>query len=101
MKKSILDFVRPNIKKLTPYSSARDEFKSSASIFLDANENPFETKVNRYPNSAHLELKQELAELKGVATNQLLLGNGSDEVIDLVFRTFCNPRIDNIVITSL
>lgn len=91
--------VRENIKGLQPYSSARDEFNKleQEMIFLDANENPFETGVNRYPDPQQLDLKKELATLKGVLPSQILLGNGSDEVLDLIFRAFCEPKVDNII----
>ena len=91
--------VRENIKVLQPYSSARDEFNNTEQekIFLDANENPFENGVNRYPDPQQLELKKELSFLKGVLTTQILLGNGSDEVLDLLFRAFCEPKVDNII----
>jgi len=91
--------VRENIRELQPYSSARDEFSNTEQemIFLDANENPFENGVNRYPDPQQLELKKELSFLKGVLTTQILLGNGSDEVLDLLFRAFCEPKVDNII----
>ena len=91
--------VRPNVAKLKPYSSARDEFQSTGSemIFLDANENPFETDVNRYPDPQQKTLKKELAGIKEVAEQQILFGNGSDEVLDLLFRAFCEPGKDNII----
>ncbi|MCH7525291.1 MAG: histidinol-phosphate transaminase [Bacteroidetes bacterium] len=94
------DFVRNNIKSLKPYSSARDEFKGSDSnlIFLDANENPFENGVNRYPDPQQIKLKSLLSEIKGVSVKNILLGNGSDEVLDLIFRAFCEPNKDNIII---
>ncbi len=85
--------VRPNIWKLFPYSSARDEFSGKEGIFLDANENPYGT-LNRYPDPYQKELKQELSKLKGVSNQNIFVGNGSDEVIDLAFRIFCNPSID-------
>ena len=85
--------VRDNIRKLKPYSSARDEFKGSASVFLDANENPYGT-LNRYPDPRQLALKQRLAELKGLKPSQIFVGNGSDELIDLLFRIFCEPGWD-------
>jgi len=96
---NIQNLVRENIKSLKPYSSARDEFKAFTSdmIFLDANENPFENGVNRYPDPQQTELKIELSKLKGVPQNQILLGNGSDEVLDLIFRAFCEPKQDNII----
>lgn len=91
--------VRENIKKLQPYSSARDEFNDSQKgmIFLDANENPFENGINRYPDPQQKSLKQELSVLKNVLPSQILLGNGSDEVLDLIFRAFCEPKIDNVI----
>lgn len=94
------DLVRANVAKLKPYSSARDEYVSSDGtemIFLDANENPYENGVNRYPDPQQRILKQELAKVKGVNTNQILLGNGSDEVLDLIFRAFCEPSKDNVI----
>ncbi|MDN5201719.1 histidinol-phosphate transaminase [Fulvivirgaceae bacterium BMA10] len=89
---------RENIKKLIPYSSARDEFAGEAKVFLDANENPFETGLNRYPDPYQLVLKQAISKLKNVTSNQIFLGNGSDEVIDLLLRAFCEPGQDNIII---
>lgn len=91
--------VRPNVAKLKPYSSARDEFQSTGAemVFLDANENPFPTDVNRYPDPQQRTLKAELAKIKGVAQENILLGNGSDEVLDLLFRAFCEPKTDNVI----
>lgn len=89
--------LRKNILNLKPYSSARDEFSGSASVFLDANENPYDTGYNRYPDPYQQEVKKRIAEIKGVQPNQIFLGNGSDEPIDLLFRAFCNPGIDNVV----
>jgi len=91
--------VRENIKALKPYSSARDEFKdlSNSMVFLDANENPFDNGVNRYPDPQQISVKKELSKLKGINGNQILLGNGSDEVLDLIFRAFCEPKVDNII----
>lgn len=91
--------VRDNVKGLSPYSSARDEYVSDGSkmIFLDANENPFENGVNRYPDPQQRSLKAVLASHKKVAPEQILLGNGSDEVLDLLFRAFCEPKTDNII----
>ncbi len=88
--------IRPCIKAMKPYSSARDEFKSQDQnlVFLDANENPFANGLNRYPDPQQQLLKNKLAELKGVEPNQILLGNGSDEVLDLLFRVFCTPNKD-------
>ena len=96
---NINNLVRENIKSLKPYSSARDEFKDldAEMVFLDANENPFENGVNRYPDPQQTELKIEISKLKGVPQNQILLGNGSDEVLDLIFRAFCEPKQDNII----
>lgn len=97
---SIQHLIRPSIKALKPYSSARDEFKGSKDnlIFLDANENPFENGVNRYPDPQQGELKALISEIKGIPTENILLGNGSDEVLDLLIRMFCEPNKDNIVI---
>lgn len=91
--------VRENIKGLKPYSSARDEYVSDGTrmVFLDANENPFENGVNRYPDPQQRNLKAILADQKGVGPMNILLGNGSDEVLDLIFRAFCEPKRDNII----
>ena len=92
--------VRENVKLMKPYSSARDEFEdfdTAEMIFLDANENPFENGVNRYPDPQQASVKSVLANQNKVATNQILLGNGSDEVLDLLFRAFCEPKIDNVI----
>ena len=91
--------VRTNIKAMKPYSSARDEFKDfdQQMIFLDANENPFENGVNRYPDPQQRTLKEVLAVQKNVNPNQIVLGNGSDEVLDLLFRAFCEPNRDNVI----
>lgn len=94
----IANLVRPNIRKLVPYSSARSEFKGKAEVFLDANENPFETGLNRYPDPLQWKLKTAISQLKGVPAEQIFLGNGSDEAIDLVVRIFCEPRQDHILI---
>jgi histidinol-phosphate aminotransferase len=94
------NFIRENIKSLKPYSSARDEYKDtnvSEMIFLDANENPFENGVNRYPDPNQNNVKKLLSEIKGIDKRNLLLGNGSDEVLDLIFRAFCEPHKDNII----
>lgn len=90
---------RENVVGLKPYSSARDEYVSDGAdmIFLDANENPFQNGVNRYPDPQQRGLKAVLASQKGISENNLLLGNGSDEVLDLLFRAFCEPKIDNII----
>lgn len=91
--------VRTNVKSLKPYSSARDEFKdfNQKMIYLDANENPFENGVNRYPDPQQQDLKALLASKKGVKAENILIGNGSDEVLDLIFRAFCEPNKDNII----
>ncbi len=96
---NIKQLVRENVAALKPYSSARDEYVSDGSkmIFLDANENPFENGVNRYPDPQQRSLKQVLAEQKEVSPKNILLGNGSDEVLDLIFRAFCEPKVDNII----
>ena len=97
---NINNLIRANIKALKPYSSARDEYKDanvSEMIFLDANENPFDNGVNRYPDPNQNNVKQLLSEIKGIDTRNLLLGNGSDEVLDLIFRAFCEPHKDNII----
>lgn len=91
--------VRPNLLKLSPYSSARDDFQGAASIWLDANENPF-GELNRYPDPYQRELKQLLSERSGIQTNCLFLGNGSDEIIDLLFRVFVQPGIDKALTFS-
>ncbi|WP_409416655.1 histidinol-phosphate transaminase [Flavobacterium sp. PS2] len=96
----INNLVRDNVKELKPYSSARDEFEdfdTADMVFLDANENPFENGVNRYPDPQQNNVKQVLAKQKGINLNQILLGNGSDEVLDLLFRAFCEPKKDNII----
>jgi len=96
----INSLVRENVKAMKPYSSARDEFEdfdTADMIFLDANENPFENGVNRYPDPQQASVKSVLANQNGVAKNQILLGNGSDEVLDLLFRAFCEPKIDNVI----
>ncbi|WP_407534170.1 histidinol-phosphate transaminase [Elizabethkingia miricola] len=91
------NLVRPNILKLKPYSSARDEYKGSTGVFLDANENPFGT-LNRYPDPYQKEVKEKLSALKSIPVSQIFLGNGSDEVIDLVFRIFCTPGRDKALV---
>ena len=90
--------IRPNVRGLKPYSSARDEFKGNASVWLDANENPVNNRLNRYPDPLQLELKKRIEVLKGVPAASIFLGNGSDEAIDLLFRAFCQPGIDKVVI---
>lgn len=96
--KTLKELTRPNIWKLKPYSSARDEYNgAAASVFLDANENPYNLPHNRYPDPMQRDLKAELGKIKGVAPGRIFLGNGSDEAIDLVFRAFCEPQKDNVV----
>ena len=95
------EMTRPNVWALKPYSSARDEYSGKeASVFLDANENPYNTPNNRYPDPLQRELKGLIAPLKGVKEENIFLGNGSDEAIDLVFRAFCQPGVDNVVAIS-
>src|SRR5690606_36757022 len=92
--------LRDNIRQLTPYSSARDEFKGEASVLLDANENafgsPLDRRFNRYPDPLQHQLKLKLSAIKGVPARNMFLGNGSDEAIDILFRAFCRPGIDNV-----
>lgn len=92
------NIVRPNIKVLSPYSSARNEYSGhTATVFLDANENPYNKPFNRYPDPLQAELKEELATIKRVPAENIFLGNGSDEAIDLPYRIFCEPGKDNVV----
>jgi histidinol-phosphate aminotransferase len=99
--KGLEGLLRDNIKNLVPYSSARDEFKGEASIFLDANENsygsPIEAQYNRYPDPLQWKVKKRLSEIKGVPPQNIFLGNGSDEAIDILFRAFCRPGVDNVI----
>ncbi|MDR2037950.1 MAG: histidinol-phosphate transaminase [Bacteroidales bacterium] len=90
-------WVRPNIWNLKPYSTARNEFVGEASVYLDANENPYSETLNRYPDPLQWKVKEMIAQIKGVHKEQIFLGNGSDEPIDLVYRVFCEPAIDNVV----
>lgn len=94
---NINNLLRENIKNLKPYSSARDEYSGDAMVFLDANENPFNEPYNRYPDPLQKELKQKISELKNISADQIFLGNGSDEPIDLLIRAFCEPGNENIV----
>lgn len=89
--------VRPNVRTLVPYSSARDEYQGKEGIFLDANESPFGP-LNRYPDPRQRELRAAISSLKGIAEENIFLGNGSDEVIDLCYRIFCNPGTDRVLI---
>lgn len=96
--KSLQELTRPNIWALAPYSSARNEYAGrEARVFLDANENPYNHPYNRYPDPLQLELKDALSKVKGVPAGNIFLGNGSDEAIDLVYRCFCMPGVDNVV----
>ena len=96
--KPLEQLVRPNIWSLAPYSSARDEYSGhEAHVFLDANESPYNTPMNRYPDPLQRELKELLASVKGIPANYTFLGNGSDEAIDLLYRCFCRPGVDNVV----
>jgi histidinol-phosphate aminotransferase len=96
------NLVRENIKTLRPYSSARSEYKGDAAVFLDANENsygsPLDENFNRYPDPLQWKLKEELSKVKGVPPQNIFIGNGSDEVIDLAYRIFCEPKKDNVII---
>ncbi len=96
----IVQLVRPMVREIAPYQSARDEFEDfeAQKIFLDANENPYNTDANRYPDPFQRQLKRVLANVKGVEADQILLGNGSDEVLDLIFRTFCEPGEDEVIL---
>jgi histidinol-phosphate aminotransferase len=90
--------VRRNVQQLKPYSSARDEFEGEASVFLDANENPYPTDYNRYPDPHQKKLKRRISLIKNVKEDQIFIGNGSDEAIDLLFRVFCEPGVDEALI---
>src|ERR1700761_3751934 len=98
----INNILRDNIKRLVPYSSARDEFQGEASVYLDANENafgsPLDDSYNRYPDPMQYHVKMRLSEIKGVPARNIFLGNGSDEAIDILFRSFCNPGVDNVIL---
>ncbi|MCF6294447.1 MAG: histidinol-phosphate transaminase [Flavobacteriaceae bacterium] len=98
-KTNIKNLVRPNVKRMKPYASARDEYMGTVKnmIFLDANENPIENGVNRYPDPQQTRLKSILATQRNVSIDNILIGNGSDEVLDLIFRAFCEPNQDNII----
>ncbi len=96
----ITRLVRDNIRRMKPYSSARDEFKGEAEVFLDANENPYPSPYNRYPDPLQWDIKKKLSAIKGVSPEQIFLGNGSDEAIDLLIRAFCEPNRDAILITE-
>lgn len=96
----IKSLIRGNIARMKPYSSARDEFKGEADVFLDANENPYPSPFNRYPDPLQWKIKEKLAPMKGVTAEQIFIGNGSDEPIDLLIRAFCEPNRDSILITE-
>ncbi len=93
----ISSLLRENIKALEPYSCARDEFDGKSTVMLDANENPYENGVNRYPDPRQRALKEKVSAIKGVPESEIFVGNGSDEAIDLIYRIFCNPGRDNVV----
>jgi histidinol-phosphate aminotransferase len=99
---NIESLVRENIQNLKPYSSARSEFRGTADVFLDANENsygsPLDEEFNRYPDPLQWKLKQAISKIKGVPPQNIFIGNGSDEIIDIAFRIFCEPKIDNVII---
>ena len=95
--RSLEELVRPNVWRMRPYSSARNEFQGNASVFLDANENPWNEPINRYPDPLQRQVKARISQLKGVDSASIFLGNGSDEAIDLMIRAFCEPKEDNIV----
>lgn len=102
MRIDIASLLRPHLRQLQPYTSARDEYSGSEGVFLDANENPFGSSTsqdfNRYPDPYQTALKKEIAKIKGANPAQIFLGNGSDEAIDLLFRAFCNPGQDNVIL---
>ena len=98
MKFDLNKLIRENVKALKPYSSARDDFNGNASIYLDANENPYPSEYNRYPDPHQRKLKNKISELKQVGIENIFLGNGSDEPIDLLIRAFCEPGRDNVLI---
>jgi histidinol-phosphate aminotransferase len=99
---NISEMARPSIRDLKPYASAKDEFKDvdQELIYLDANENPYENSLNRYPDPHQLQLKQRISEIKKVPVENILLGNGSDEILDMIFRVFFEPGKDNIIINT-
>lgn len=95
--KDPIELVRKNILALAPYSTARDEYTGPIGVYLDANENPYDNGYNRYPDPYQKELKARISGIKGVPAGNIFIGNGSDEAIDLVYRVFCDPRVDNAV----
>ena len=98
--KEILDYIRPNIRNMVPYSTARDEYKGEVGIFLDANENPYDNGVNRYPDPMQKRVRNLISELKNVNKERIFIGNGSDEAIDLCFRIFCEPGKSSAIAVS-
>lgn len=96
----VISLVRSNIRSLAPYSTARDEYKGELGVFLDANENPFDNGYNRYPDPRQSELKQIISGIKDISDRNIFIGNGSDEAIDLCYRIFCEPRLDNAVVIA-
>jgi histidinol-phosphate aminotransferase len=97
---NINNIVRKNILNMKAYSFARNEFEGVGGVFLDANENPYDNGVNRYPDPYQKAVKEMLQEIKGVSVDNMMLGNGSDEVLDLLFRAFCEPKEDNVIVTA-
>jgi len=97
--KEIQQLIRPELLKLKPYSSARDEFHGEAEVYIDANENPYGQIINRYPDPLQRKLKAKIAEIKNVNEDCIFLGNGSDEALDLIFRLFCVPGEDSVIVT--
>ncbi|MCQ2141922.1 MAG: aminotransferase class I/II-fold pyridoxal phosphate-dependent enzyme, partial [Bacteroidales bacterium] len=97
---NIESLVRGNVRSLCPYSTARDEYQGSIGVFLDANESPYENGFNRYPDPHQKQLKARLSQIKGVPAENIFLGNGSDEAIDLMYRIFCEPGKDNAVMIA-
>ena len=96
--KTLQELTRKNIWELAPYSCARNEFSGrNAKVYLDANENPYHAPFNRYPDPLQLDLKDKLSKIKGVPADNIFLGNGSDEAIDLMYRCFTEPKVDNVV----
>ena len=95
----IENLLRDNIKNIKAYSSARDEYKDATAdkVFIDANENPYETDLNRYPDPQQSKVKQRISEIRNIPVSNILLGNGSDEVLDLIFRAFCEPNRDSVI----
>jgi histidinol-phosphate aminotransferase len=97
---NIDSLVRNNVKNMSSYSSARDDFKNDYDnklIYLDANESPFDNGINRYPNNNHIKLKKVVSNIKNVNINEVVFGNGTDEILDLIVRVFCNPNKDQII----